>query len=316
MKYRSNISMITACCALIFYASFSSTAQVKEVECQVYKSADQGVNWEKAGTGLPAGVSINVLVLKDNMIIAGTDAHGIYISNDGVKSWHPAGRGLPKNVRITSVVSSKHLLFAGTYLNGIYFSNDDGETWKQFNTGLTNLTIRSFYTFGTLLLAGTNDGIYNALNDGVSWRPLKKGVQVNGFAVSGQTLFAATNHGVLASGDSGKNWDWIYKDGAIFKIGAGKNELYLLDFAGNVYQSGITNFVCFKADIYLPFRYTFQLTPSSTKFFTLDWKHMFKNLDNLERVLRFDGLPDNSSFSELLDTPFGILAAAGSQKGC
>ncbi|MBA4054354.1 MAG: hypothetical protein C0490_06560 [Marivirga sp.] len=318
MKHISNMLefIIKVCCALVYFMSFYSSAQVIGEGSEVYISVDQGVNWEKTGVGLPVDASINVWVVKNNKIIAGTNSHGVYISSDKVKSWYPSGKGLPKNVRITAMVAYKHFLFAGTHLHGIYFSDDEGESWKPANTGITNLTIRSFYTSGSLLLVGTNDGIYRAFNDGILWTAEKKGMQVNAFAASGNEIFVASNQGVFVSEDFGETWDWIYKDGAIYKLGAGKKEIYLLDFLGNVYQSGITNFVWIKADVYLPFRYTFQLTPLSVKFFTVDWKYTLKNLGNLDQVPRFNGLPENSAFTELLSTPFGLLATRGSRNGC
>lgn len=294
----------------------SVLAQVKDEGGQVYISDDQGVNWQMVGAGLPDDASISSFVLKDNKIIAGTDADGIYISDDKAKNWYRVGLGLPRHVRITALIAYKQLLFAGTYLNGIYFSSDDGDTWRAANAGLKNLTIRSFSTVGPHLFAGTNDGIYSTLNNGESWSPLKKGVQVNSFSVSGKNILAATNVGVFVSGDYGKNWEWTFKDAAIFKIGVGPKELYLLDFHGNVYQSHLSKFVWLKAGGYLPFAQTFQLTPFSTKFFNVEWNNVFKNLQGVNPVLHSYGLPENSAFRELLYTPFGILAFAKSKKGC
>lgn len=304
-------------CVLVSFNSFSLVAQVNDEAGQVYISIDRGENWTKASVGLPADVAVNAwVVTSSNKIIAGTDLHGIYISSDKAKSWYHSGKGLPKDVRVTALAIYKHFLFAGTYNHGIYFSDDEGETWKPTNKGLTNLTIRGFYANGSLLLVGTNDGIYRSLNDGISWSPEKKGMQVNAFASSNRQIFVATNQGVLASEDFGKTWYSIFNDAAIFRMGIGKNEIYLLDYSGKVYQSGITNFVWLKADVYLPFRYTFQPTPSSRKFFIVNWKYAFKSLDNVNQDLRFNGLPENSAFTELLETPFGLLATSGSQNGC
>jgi hypothetical protein len=178
------------------------------------------------------------------------------------------------------------------------------------NAGLKNHTVRCFYTRGFFLLAGTNGGIYSSTDDGKSWTSEISGLQINTFSAIGNQILAATNQGVLASRDLGKTWDPVFKEGAIHAIAANKNETYLLDFFGNAYKSINTDFIWLKAEIYLPFRYTFQLTPLSSKFLTIAWTGSFKNLNEMTGTFRSNGLPDDSAVTELLDTPFGLLAGA------
>lgn len=277
---------------------------------RIYISKDQGVNWERADNGFPADAAVNAWEVKDGMVIAGTNAHGIFISSDRLKTWYRSSKGLPKNTRIISIASHKNMLFAGTYSDGIFSSDDGGESWHVSNIGIKNSTIRCFHTHGPLLLAGTNDGIYSSTDDGRSWTIEKSGFQVNNFSSANKEIFAATNQGVLASRDFGKTWDRIFKEGAIYTLTANEKEIYLMDFFGTVFKSGTTDFVWLKADVYLPFHYTFQLTPASSKFLTLAWKGAFKNLNGVYGILRTNGLPEDSAFTELLDTPFGLLAGA------
>jgi hypothetical protein len=59
----------------------------------LYKSADRGGTWVKAGLGLPADARINALELAGGVAVAGTD-RGIYISRDAGLSWQSATRGV------------------------------------------------------------------------------------------------------------------------------------------------------------------------------------------------------------------------------
>lgn len=318
MTHISNTSGSTmkAICILFCFAWSYLPAQVVEQQSgQVYLSIDGGENWRNAGVGLPAGVAINAWVVKGNRIIAGTDSHGIYISDNRIQSWYMTGKGMPKNVRITTLTVHQGLLFAGTYRHGIYLSEDEGETWKPLNKGLVNLTIRDLHTTGSILLVGTNDGIYT-LNgsDLSSWVQKKRGFQVNAFASSNNRIFVATNHGVLASGDLGNTWEEIFSTGAIYTLNTDNKDIYLMDFFGVVYRSRLQDIVWLRADVYLPFRYTFQLTQSGRKFFTADWVHSFKYLERTNTVSHFKGLPDELPVTELLNTPFGLLAAALPEK--
>jgi len=297
--------------------AFAQTA-VDPAGGRIYISKDQGVNWERADKGFPADAAVNAWVVQGEKVIAGTNAHGIFISSDRLKSWYPSGKGLSKNTRIISLASHKNILLAGTYTDGIFISDDGGESWHLSNTGLKNLTIRSFYSKGLLLLAGTNDGIYSSSDYGKSWILEKSGFQLNAFSFSNNQIFAATNQGVVVSKDYGKTWHWIYKDSAIYTLAANEKEIYIMDFFGNVYRSPGPNFIWLKSDVYLPLHDTFQLTPASPKFLTAAWKRAFKNMTGVNQYLRNNGLPVDSAFAELLDTPFGLLACAVSPKkiGC
>lgn len=275
----------------------------------IYLSKDRGQNWERTDHGFPSD-AVNAWIVSHRMVIAGTNTHGILISSNQAKSWYPSNKGLPKNTRITSLISYKTLLFAGTYADGIFLSRDNGESWNAASTGLRNLTIRCFYAFGSLLLAGTNDGIYLSYDDGKSWAAEKNGLQINAFSMCNQQLLAATNQGVLASKDYGTTWNWVFRESAIYTLAADDKEIYLMNFFGAVYRSNASNFIWLKADMYLPLQCTFQLTPTSRKFLSIAWKKAFSNLNSFQNALYTNGLPEDLAFTELLETPFGLLAGA------
>jgi len=300
---------------LLCFACIAAIAQQPaQIPGRIYLSTDQGVTWKQMDKGFPHDESINAWVEKDKTIIAGTDAHGIFISSEQLKSWHPSNKGLPAQVRIISLVIHNQFLFAGSYGHGLFYSDDLGETWTAANRGLNNLNVRCLYSYGSILFAGTDSGLYRSFDDGKSWDVNVSGIQFNSFSSLNRQLYVATNQGVLASKD-GDKWDWIYSEGAIFSLAAKGEEIYLQDFFGAVYRSLARNLVWLKADLYLPFRYTFQLTPGGRKFFTIDWKHAIRQLNNIE-TFQAPGFPRNTLIMELLNTSHGLLAGVALPKGC
>ena len=248
--------------------------------------------------------------MKDESILAGTNTHGIFISSDRARSWYPSNKGLPKGVRITSLALYHNVLLAGTYTNGLFLSDDNGQTWNVSNTGLKNLTIRCFYTSGPILLVGTNDGIYRSTTSGKSWTPVKNGMQLNAFSTTNNKILAATNQGVLVSEDYGNSWDWAFRESAIYTLAADEKEIYLLDFFGTVYRSSTSDFQWFKYDKYLAVQSTFKLTPESSTFLVPAWKGAINNLISVQGGYQPRGLPKDTAFTVLLETPFGLLAGA------
>jgi hypothetical protein len=291
-----------------------SVRNVKQVSGRIFLSTDQGVTWKQMDKGFPPDESINAWVEKDQTIIAGTETHGIFISSHQLKSWHPSNKGLPAQVRIISLATHKQFLFAGSYRHGLFYSDDLGETWTAANRGLNNLTVRCLYSYNSILFAGTDSGLYLSFDDGKSWDLSVPGAQFNSFSSLNRQLYVATNQGVLTSRD-GQKWDWIYSEGAIYSLAARGEEIYLLDFFGNVYRSLARNLVWLKADLYLPFRYTFQLTPQGRKFFTIEWKNAIRSLNNIE-TFQSDGFPPGTLIMELLNTSRGLLAGVALPSGC
>ncbi|MFH1161888.1 MAG: T9SS type A sorting domain-containing protein [Candidatus Jorgensenbacteria bacterium] len=136
----------------------------------LYRSGDNGVSWTfvwEKGAGC-------FLVKEDGSILAGT---GKYIghSEDGGVSWKPVFYRSDHyfNVEELAVNPKTGSLFAGTADTiglGVLRSADDGKTWHQSNGGLGDLHVWSVAadSNGTLY-AGTENGLYRSVDDGVSW---------------------------------------------------------------------------------------------------------------------------------------------------
>jgi photosystem II stability/assembly factor-like uncharacterized protein len=284
----------------------------------IFLSADRGINWTRVDKGLPSDANVNALTMVDQLVVAGTDRHGVYISSDGMKSWYGSSKGLPRTARILSIVFTGNLIFVGTNSQGLFYSDDHGASWRPACKELTNSNIRVLHYSNGFIFAGTDLGLYVSGDEGMSWKLLLGGLQINSMSLQINSMistknevFVATNKGVLRTSDLGKNWAWIFSQGAISSLTYDGTDLYLLDFFGEVYKASKANSVWIKANIFLPFPSTFRITPVGTRFFISDWNKALIGIDSTEEVFRAKGIPEDLFIGELLDTPFGVLAAVG-----
>jgi photosystem II stability/assembly factor-like uncharacterized protein len=304
---------------LIFVFSIvcsSVCGQSRNDSGRIYLSVDRGVNWTRADIGLPSDASVNAWTTTDGLVIMGTERHGVFISSNRMKTWYPSGKGLPKNARILSIAPAGNLIFVGIYLHGLFYSDDRGRSWQPASRGLTNSNVRVLYHLDEILFAGTDAGLFISHDAGMSWKLFLKGVQINSITSERNELFVATNKGVLRTNNLGMNWTWIFSEEAIFSITSNSTELYMLDFSGKVYKAAIENYVFIKTDIYLPFHYTFRVTPVGRQFFTTDWNKALRGIISTSEVFWVNGIPEDVPIKDLLDTPFGVLAAVGNRDGC
>lgn len=283
---------------------------------RIYISVDRGVNWVRADLGLPPDAVVNAWAATDEIVIVGTDRHGIFISSDRMKSWHPSSNGLPQGVRILSIVHAGNFTFAGTYLHGLFYSDDRGNSWRPASKGLTNSNIRVLYYMHGIVFAGTDEGLFISRNGGMSWKLSLGGVQINSITSEKNDLFVATNKGALQTNNLGMNWTWIFFQGAISSITSNSTDVYMQDFSGKVYRASTQNYVWLKADLFLPFHDTFRLTSMGRQFFIADWINALSGIVSSTKSVPGNGIPLDVPIKELLDTPFGVLAAVGNADGC
>jgi ligand-binding sensor domain-containing protein len=307
--------LLIVTCSSVYGQPDSVYAKPDYDKGRIYMSVDRGVNWTRADIGLPLDAVVNAWTTTDGLVIMGTDRHGVYISSDRMKSWHSSSRGLPTNARIMSVATGGNSILVGTYLHGLFYSDDRGRSWQPASKGLTNPNIRVLYHLNGVLFAGTDAGLFISHDEGTSWRLSLKGPQINSITSEGNELFVATNKGVLRTNNFGESWSWIFSQGAFSSITSNSTDLYMKDFFGKVYKAAKENYVLIKADIFLPFHYTFRITPGGNQFFTIDWNKALMNIDGISEIFWADGIPDNVPIKYLLDTPFGVLAAVGND-GC
>ncbi len=174
----------------------------------LYRSMDQGENWERISPDLsyndpekqgklPFAIpyaSITALSespFKFGLIYAGTDDGRVHVTKNGGDSWTEITKGLPYNKHVSRLVASKYDV--GTVyltLNGrrdddfndyIYVSTDYGKTWKDISGnipgGPVNVIREDPKEMG-ILYVGTDLGVYVSLNNGQDWHVIAKGLPV------------------------------------------------------------------------------------------------------------------------------------------
>jgi photosystem II stability/assembly factor-like uncharacterized protein len=283
----------------------------------LYISKDQGENWEPASDGLPPEGTVNAWTTFGNTLVAGTRAHGIYLSDRNLK-WYRSP-GFPKETKVNALFNYRNkLLLAGTTGKGIFVSADGGEHWHPSSSALTNLTVRCFYTSNGMLLAGTDHGVFASWDETHSWKRVTGDLQINTIASNGDRLYVATQRGLMFSADQGDSWSFLCSDESIASLWTERDEIIMMDFRGHTLHSIDRGLTWLRSDVYLPDSFTFRLTPGSAKFFVAAWQGRFKMLSGkMSFGIRCYGLPERLAFMLLLNTPFGILASAGgSGDGC
>lgn len=285
----------------------SDSAFAENAVGRIFVSKDLGENWSRSDNGFPSEAVVNALALADNIVIAATEEHGIYISTDGLKSWS-APKGILKNEKVNAVTYHHGLVFAGTYRNGIFISNDNGRSWKPANNGLTVESIRCFHSAGNILLAGADQGVYRSDDNGNTWKLVSRGNQINSFTSKGSVLFAATSHGILRS-ENGTDWISVWDRATVISIAQNDHEMIAMSDGPVYLAAGTEGKYWIRLHQFFD-RYTFRLTPSSDRLFIAPFKKTLKALNNNEYFYG-RGLPDKVAFSGLLETPYGVIVAVG-----
>jgi ligand-binding sensor domain-containing protein len=122
-------------------------------------SFSQLTKWTPLNSGLNGG-NITVILQVKNLLFAGTNNDGIYISSDNGINWTASNTGLSYPGAITSLVTDGSNLYASIYggPNELYISSDNGASWKVLNSQIHGVTSLQF--MGSKLFAGTANGVF------------------------------------------------------------------------------------------------------------------------------------------------------------
>ncbi len=104
----------------------------------LYKSTDDGLNWNRIGFN---NVAVNTILIGENdTIYCGTgyydydDRQGVFYSPDTGKTW--INIGLEDKVVLSLAFTSYGSLLAGTSMDGVFETFDKGKSWVQHKTRL------------------------------------------------------------------------------------------------------------------------------------------------------------------------------------
>lgn len=190
-------------------AASGSTAVAHTNEGKLYRSLDQGMNWE--AVAFPQPIPFPNFASLGGTLLMGSNI-GLFISNDNAATWQEAALNLPQGVvgNWPGVIGNR--IFVGTTGAGVLISDDLGQTWHASNQGLpANSTVSGLDTIGSSIYARTETGdLYESLNRGASWElrhsEFSLNLGVGNFVSSGGVILAATSDGVMRSSDHGRTW--------------------------------------------------------------------------------------------------------------
>lgn len=147
----------------------------------IYRSKDNGLQWESINVGLRNRVITALTVITDTVVLAGTP-EGIFRSING-DLWTPSNVGLPELYSITGFAGFGTLAYASTFGGGVYRTRDFGATWQPVNTNIKNLRITSVALINLpnssikpLLASTYGGGVYASFDEGESWTDASYGI--------------------------------------------------------------------------------------------------------------------------------------------
>ena len=158
--------------------------------------------WVPFGTGWPPTALVFKLLVKKNIIYAGTYGSGLYMSKDEGTTWSAAmlPPAIGTNVGIQTLASSGNYVVAPGNRK-ILSSKDDGNTWQinaantLDNEMLTSATVDSSYVF-----FGNYDGAFFSTNHGLTLSKCNTGLPEIAWVYSllqdGDKMLAGTSQGI------------------------------------------------------------------------------------------------------------------------
>jgi photosystem II stability/assembly factor-like uncharacterized protein len=217
-------------------------------ECGLFKSTDGCKTWTRA-VEIDSSVTVIAIVRSGNVYFAGTDAGGIYYSDDDGSSWRKTSafdstlcmavndsfiiagnsRGLQRcriddsvwtwidtdkiPCGIISIAAKDSVVIAGGYQTGVYRSNNFGNEWKMVSTtGLPSSKVTSLAISGETVFASMpEDGLYCIVNCGLSWSKITRNVssRYGNIAVIGSSVFVTTEEGIYRTDFFGTTWNSV-----------------------------------------------------------------------------------------------------------
>ncbi len=223
----------------------------------LFISKDAGKTWEHIGWPNIKANSIAIEPDSKGKIIYLAAGNGVLKSNDSGKTWK-----VITDWRITEVLKvlinpeNKNKVFIATPY-GVFKSIDSGLTWEEKNIGIrpeeTGTTSSTFVSSILIdrknkkrILIGTENGIYESLNEGEQWKVLGLiGVGIRTIVQSPHNLnfiLAGTeNDGIFKSNDGGKTWEKA-------NVGLKKLTIYAIAFDPRnskiIYAGGYETGIC------------------------------------------------------------------------
>jgi BNR/Asp-box repeat len=204
-------------------APSSSNVLYAEVGNGIYRSADKGHIWQRTAFPISTsepngdhrmdGQKMAVHPSNPQIVLAGTQGKGAYLTRDGGATWSkvetvPPGPGT-KDPGLTGIVLNASRAFIATAGSGVYESADGAGTWRSIG-GPASVNHAVMAKDGAYLASEQGSGALWRWADGQWTKVLPEGTGAHALAVDATRngRVALTNDGgsVRISDDNGKTW--------------------------------------------------------------------------------------------------------------
>lgn len=174
-----------------------------------------------SGSGLPGPTAVvdNITInnLARNLVYAGTEGKGVYLSSDSGKTWIPRNSGmLDIDARSLALTSAGRLILGTGFGDKIWVSTDKGTAWQMTqNLSTFNSIFSVIPTSDSSILyaAAYAAGVYRSTDRGLNWILTDTTTLLNHFVraiVVDQSnpnlVYAGTGNGVFKTTNAGVSW--------------------------------------------------------------------------------------------------------------
>jgi photosystem II stability/assembly factor-like uncharacterized protein len=289
-----------------------ASASVAPHAARIYLSTDAGRSWQASDAGFPKRGTVNDFAYLGSIALAGTDAHGLWLSEDRGANWQSCASCLGGQ-KLNAVAMQPGIWLAGTHQQGVLASDDQGQTWRPRGYGLEQGSVRRLAQHNGEMFAGTNVGLFAIASDETSWRRLTESRQVDGIAFVGTELYVAEVGRVQRSVDNGRNWSVVRDAGTAHNLFANGDALFALLYNEGLQVSRDHGATWRSAQQGLPndkALYTFQLLRVENRLLAAHWRGVYESDDG--EAWRVAGQGLDGAITDLLDLGGGrLLAGAG-----
>lgn len=173
----------------------------------IFRAPINTTDWEKISKEELDAKSITSIVVKDNIIIAGTKTYGIWRTTNSGLNWN----NTLQDKSVNTLLIKNNIVFAGLgSKGGIIISTNYGVSFD--NTSIIGRHgVRSLIKNELYIFAATEDpGILKSSDNGDTWKNVNIDIGtygINTLAINGNFIYAGTaKHGIYYSPDIGKTW--------------------------------------------------------------------------------------------------------------
>ncbi len=276
----------------------------------IYKSNDLGKTWSSFANGIPADATLSSIQQDENKIYVATDYHGIFVASDGQDNWSALTAESIKDLDINCLEVEGNKIIIGTLNHGILYSLDGGLSWKPSKKNIKT-AIRAFLKLENSIYAGTDAGIFESKDMGITWNHLFGQMQILGFTTLHNKIYAATQNGALMSKGNATNWKSIYEGDALHDISNDGKYIYAMTIGQELLKTENDGALWENAQngiIRPPNFYTNELQHIGDHIFSGQWIGIYHSTNHGKSWEKLKGLPDATAFSTLEITDFGIMA--------